>query len=430
MRLKKFWRANSCLVVGVSGGIDSMVLLDLLAKQKHTFKTLVVAHVDHGMRTQSVYDKWFVEQRCRDYGVFFESNEDIPKLRNEQEAREYRYRFFNTVLEKYHATHLVLAHHQQDQVETILMHLMRGKSLRAISGMVYEREYTENVVLVRPLLTHSRRAIESYQQKEQILFVEDETNAQLCYTRNRYRHVILPTLRQEVSTSDRQLIEFSQRLKDVLDVVDVYMHTVKERVYDGHRINGTVLREYPGSVQREFVQWYLEQMECLTKQNVSQVSRLLLQTDGERYVDLGKGKRFCVSYGDGFLLENTQEQDFKTCVLNINQECVVNSSILSVTQDYLSDSVATIDRDRLPVTVRYKKDGDKMYVRGMHKKVSRLCIDHKIPLFERKNLKVVVDKYDDVVVILHDRLLTLSKCQETGKIEKCYLNYKRGTFYD
>lgn len=430
MQIEPFWDSASCLVVGVSGGMDSMVLLDLLRKQRESFAQLIVAHVNHGMRQSAIEDQLFVQAYCQQHNIMFQTNQDVPHLTSEQDARVYRYRFFDQVIASYQGTHLVLAHHQQDQVETVLMNLIRGKSLQAISGMVNSRAYKSGVQLVRPLLRYTRQDIENYQQTEQLAYVEDETNQLLTYTRNRFRHDILPVLRKEQGTSDKQVSRFAEQLREKLEVIEVLLEPILASVIEGDRISGAQFRAYPHSIQTEIVQHYLEKIDCLTWRNVAQVLRLMQQTNGERYIDLGQSKRFCVSYGDGFLLPDKKPEEWHPITVSHEVPVSVSDWMVQLTLGMTESSVLEVSDDQLPLVVRRRRDGDVMTVNGMTKKISRLCIDLKIPKFERSELLVVVDKMDKVLAILDTRLLPLSKYQETGKMDKYYLNCKRGRFYD
>ncbi len=203
--------AVDTVVIGVSGGIDSMVLLDLVA-QVHPAKKIIVAHIDHKIRSGSRQDAEFVHAKCSGYGIAFEpicvDIQEIARLEKtsvEAAGRTIRYGFFEKVRALSQARFVITAHHRDDSIETVLINLIRGARLRGLSGMT-ERQGT----LLRPLLDVGKSEIRSYAETEGIEYREDSTNLDSQYVRNRVRNEILPQM-EKINPSVREtLADFSE----------------------------------------------------------------------------------------------------------------------------------------------------------------------------------------------------------------------------
>lgn len=182
------------LIVAVSGGSDSVALLHLLRAEG--FSRLIVAHLDHGMRSNSAEDIKFVKQLAKLSGARFISKKlNIAKLAKknqlnlEDAGRRARYDFFVTLKKKFKAGFIVTAHHADDQVETILMNIIRGCGLDGLSGM---QEIDGD--LWRPLLSVTKKELMNYCRIHKLSFVEDSTNDDLQYRRNFLRKKVIPSL--------------------------------------------------------------------------------------------------------------------------------------------------------------------------------------------------------------------------------------------
>jgi tRNA(Ile)-lysidine synthase len=174
-------------VVAVSGGIDSVVLLDLLARNAEL--ELIVAHFDHGIRSDSVDDKNFVKALAELYSLPFVATEGkLGQGVSEAVARQARYEFLHKVRQDSNADAIVTAHHQDDLLETAIINLIRGTARRGLSSL----KSTDTVK--RPLLGFSKLQIRNYALKNKLEWHEDSTNYSDDYLRNRVRHRILPRL--------------------------------------------------------------------------------------------------------------------------------------------------------------------------------------------------------------------------------------------
>jgi tRNA(Ile)-lysidine synthase len=201
----KLFEKGDRVLVAVSGGVDSLVLLDCLLQLRAEFGIeLAVAHVEHGLRgEESLEDAHFVEEVARRKALpFFMKRFDVAALAAEQgvstqvAAREVRYRYLMEAAQAFSAQKIATAHHADDQAETVMMRVLRGTTLRGLGGIPVQR-VEEGVTIVRPLLDVWRTEIASYAQNNGILYREDSSNALTKYLRNKIRIRLFPLLEQE-----------------------------------------------------------------------------------------------------------------------------------------------------------------------------------------------------------------------------------------
>lgn len=177
-------------IVAVSGGVDSVVLLDLLVKQKDL--DLVVAHFDHGIRKTSAKDREFVEKLSGQYALPFEyGTAKLGAGASEEQARKARYEFLQDTRKKCGADAIITAHHQDDVIETICINLLRGTGRMGLSSLTSRED------IARPLLEVPKAQLVAYAQHHDLQWREDETNQNTDYLRNWLRHKILNKLSDE-----------------------------------------------------------------------------------------------------------------------------------------------------------------------------------------------------------------------------------------
>lgn len=203
-------------MVAVSGGVDSMVLLELLANQPQL--DIIVAHVDHGIRADSAADRRFVQQRALELSLPFKYQKlQLGGQASEQQAREARYTFLEQVRQQARAQAIVTAHHQDDIIETMLINLHRGTGRRGLSSL------RSTTTIVRPLLFSTKNELRTYALEHAIEWREDSTNQQTNYLRNYLRLHILPNM----SCDQRdQLLEMYQRMAEVNRELDELLENI------------------------------------------------------------------------------------------------------------------------------------------------------------------------------------------------------------
>jgi len=217
---------DDLLLIGVSGGPDSLVLAHIL----HSLGwKIAIAHFDHQLRPQSVHDCELVKRTATEFKVeFYQAAEniqkkaEIEKRSTEETARAYRYRFLFATAQKIGAKAVLTAHTADDQVETILMHLLRGSGMRGLTGMRIcgKTEFHMEISLVRPLLQTWREEIDLYCQEHGLEPVQDASNQERTYFRNRIRHELIPTLETYNPAVKENLIHLAEIVQDDWDFLE------------------------------------------------------------------------------------------------------------------------------------------------------------------------------------------------------------------
>ena len=216
------WQPGETFVVGVSGGPDSLCLLDVLfvLSQKHSF-TLHIAHVNYHLRGDaSDLDQALVEAAAARYGLACSlfSYKPGTKTPSEERLRDVRYTFFEKLRQQTQATSIVVAHNQDDQAETLLLRLLRGAGLSGLAAM-----RPKNNHLIRPLIEMSRADIETYLKERGIVSRTDTSNTDPHYFRNRIRHELLPFLEENFQPQARKLLaETALLLGDDYALLETY----------------------------------------------------------------------------------------------------------------------------------------------------------------------------------------------------------------
>lgn len=250
------------IVVALSGGADSMALLYALAALRETdgFR-LVAAHVHHGLRADEAdRDAAFVREQCEILRIPCETlfadvaNERLAGESIEQAGRRIRYAFFETVREKHNLQYIATAHHADDALETVLLHLTRGSGLHGLCGIPLK-----NGCCIRPLLSVSRAEIEQFCAQQHIPFVVDSTNADTVYSRNRIRNEVIPHLREINPQVTEACTRMTANLREEDAFLENLVDTYLDKAADGEKYRRDVLAEMPLVLQKRAVKRIAEQ---------------------------------------------------------------------------------------------------------------------------------------------------------------------------
>ena len=224
--------AGDKVVVGVSGGADSVCLLFVLLKYASKMPIdLWVLHVNHGIREEAYLDAEYVKRLCEEQHIPFRLvNADVKgrvkreKCSEEEAGRKCRYEAFYELAKEVGANKIAVAHNSNDRAETMLFHLFRGSGLKGLTGIAPVRD-----MIVRPILCLERNEIEVYLKSRNISFCTDATNAEDDYTRNRIRHYILPFAQEEIASgSVSHMANTADQLLQVEDFLEQQTNTMRE----------------------------------------------------------------------------------------------------------------------------------------------------------------------------------------------------------
>jgi len=238
-------------ILAVSGGVDSMALLDLLAKKPDL--ELVVAHFDHGIRPESGQDAQFVEEATKSYGLPFEiAHATLGPKASEAAAREARYAFLEEIRVKHGAKAIITAHHQDDMVETAVINILRGTGSRGLVSI------QSNPKVKRPLLGVKKAQILNYAGESHLKWREDATNQQEKYLRNYIRRRVVPKLGVE---GRRQLIKNIDKVAEINAISSDIIATLSHQLLKDDKIERQTYASLPTAVSRELLTEWLRQRD-------------------------------------------------------------------------------------------------------------------------------------------------------------------------
>jgi len=449
------------VVVGVSGGIDSMVLLHLLKAFGREFElSLIVAHVNHGLRQdESEREAELVEKESTRFGLPFEYGRfDVREFSRhagvsvQDAARRVRYRFLRTVLRKHQAQKIALGHHADDQVETILLRLLRGSGLRGLRGMLPIRK--EGVI--RPLLESWRGEIESFAAENRIPYLIDSSNLKKDYLRNRIRLDLIPLLEREYQSNFRESVtRTAVALREEHDYVEgeaekVYHQMVREE--DGSlTFRFREFQSCPPPIQWRIVEKLLERLygeespEALEEEAWTSIPILyekLRHAAPSFLLELPRGAQIAKQY-DQVVVKRCKTRTVPpfevelslpghTRIGETGKEVQIDVESEGEKVYYTLESgnvrpppnVVFLDYERLqfPLKMRNFRPGDRFAPLGAtgEQKLKKFFIDHKVPRYERPEIPLLISGERIAWVVGHridERFKVTKKTKKVLKIE-------------
>ena len=419
---------NTKVIVGLSGGMDSMVLLDVLMLLGYR---CMAAHCNFHLRgDESNRDETFVKKWCKSIDIPYTSiNFDTKqyavdrKISIEMAARELRYNWFETLRKHYQADYIAVAHHKDDSVETVLLNLIRGTGIKGLTGISAKNGY-----VVRPLLCISRSEIENYISERDIPYVTDSTNNEDLYLRNSLRLNVIPLL-ETLNPSVKDTIYRTS--KNVTEAEKVYSESIQKsikEVFSNNKIDIDQLRQTasPRSVLFELLAPY-----NFTPSTIEDISESIDSISGKVFfsdssADLEKKKYRLIKDRNSFLLnvvnETNNENETYFIEKGINEINIpINIKIkkLSSSADIaFNKHTIYIDADKIkyPLVLRKWRSGDWFIPFGMkgRKKLSDYFTDRKFSLKDKEDAWLLASG-DDIVWIVGERNDDRFKISENTK---------------
>ncbi len=424
---KQFSIENKAILVGVSGGPDSLALLHFLWSKRESWNiNVVAAHVDHMFRgEESKQEALFVRDFCRERQIPFEMKQiDVPSymeetgLSSQVAARECRYQFFKEMLTKHQLSILALGHHGDDQIETILMRLTRGATGKARAGIPFSREFHHGVI-IRPFLCLTRAEIEVYCEEHRLEPRRDPSNEKDVYSRNRFRKLVLPFLREENPQVHEQFGRFSEEIEQDENLLlqltkDQLNKVIKEKSNKQITIDIDGFAKMPLPLQRRGIQLilnYLYQVRpsALSALHIEKIFSILKNPYPSVQLDFPNGLEVVRSYNECSIRFKTMihPTSYSFEVSEPGEVLLPNGGRMKmefihpdkIVQIHPANCLLYMEEDQLPLIIRTRKDGDRMAIQGMNgtKKLNRLFIDEKIPLQKRQTWPIVTDRKDQII---------------------------------
>ena len=394
------------VVIACSYGPDSMMLLHLLKSLKYI---CVVAHVNHKYRKESDQEFLDLKQYCDDNGMIFEgtSLSGFNSGNFENYAREFRYHFFESLLKKYNTKYLFTAHHGDDLVETVLMRLSRGSSLKGYGG--FEKvTVRKNYLIVRPLIFLTKEDIMVYLRNNLIPYAWDQTNDSLDYTRNRFRHLVLPRLHEEEKDVHLKFLDFSEQLHEMYDYIEKKVKHVLKVIYVDNVLDISEFVRFDYFLQKEMIYRilrtiYIEDLYVIEDTHVEEIFKLIRSNKPNIILKLPNGLSLIKEYNR--LIFSKEEIDPEPYIYVLRNDLSIDGYVLKVvseTQDKSNYTIRLNSKDiKMPILVRTRRNGDRMRIKNMDgtKKINDIFVDSKISKLKRDRYPIVTDANNNILWI-------------------------------
>lgn len=449
----EMFRPGDRVVLGVSGGADSICLLFVLLELRPLLEIeLCVVHVNHGVRDDAGEDASYVEAICKEYGLAFMLEEIcLEKLANdlgmgqEEAGRVARYEAFEKACKLYGCNKIAVAHNSNDRAETMLFHLFRGTGLKGMAGILPVRDR-----VVRPLLCLERKEIEEYLKDRGISYKQDSTNEEDQYTRNRIRHHILPYAEKEIAGG---VLGNMSRAADIFAEEESYMAhqtnaageecLLAKKAGEFAEIKVDAFLENHPVIQKRLLHLLLKelspQQRDITFVHIEDVLSLFVQP-GNRQIHLPYGIRAKRSYGSVCLERQQQclDETYEFLIPRLNcpgdayqlklpgggelrfvllGECPKASKNRLISENRYTKR---FDYDKIieSFSVRTRKIGDYLTIRGeesmKHKKLKDYMVTEKIPQELRDKIPVLAEG-EHVIWLVGYRISEYYKVKENTK---------------
>jgi tRNA(Ile)-lysidine synthase len=421
-------KGDSPAVVAISGGADSTALLDALFRwreQKSLTGTLTAAHLNHQLRgEESDEDEDFVRQLAARFDLAISVQRiDIAETARREKgnleaiARRLRYSFLRQVAESSGADIVFTAHTRDDQVETILMRLLRGSGARGLRGILQQRPLGGQVRLLRPLLTVTRSEVIEHCENYRLNYRNDSSNLSTDLTRNRIRHTLLPLLRTFNPAIDETLIRTSQLIADDEDFLKQISLEMFAQAHHSSTLDVKLLRLSHPAIRRRVLRSWLRR-ECEVSKHIDAVhfaalENLIMRSQSGRVVELPGGKQILREFDR---LKQLPEQTtgriepvnfaegeghiFGRFRFTLRRSVPLEYADLTKPKDPSFNTAVLRESGALDgLRLRTRLPGDQYVPEGESnkKKLKTLMIHHKIPVSERDRYPVIVTEEDEVV---------------------------------
>lgn len=411
----QFLKNNKRIGLAVSGGIDSMVLLDLFRRLRdESYLDIFVLHYNHRWRRESKLDADFVKNYCKQNKIKFVYKETDGKvIKDEEVARNQRYSFYKEAARKYNLRIICTAHHKDDQIETILFRLARGTGPNGIMPVKELITFSEKTRIFRPLINNSKDEIKSYARKNNVTYRKDKTNDDLKYIRNYIRKKVLPPLKKINKKALDNVLRFSELVfAQSISINDYFAVLLKKISKDSFSWDKKRFLKLAPYHQKAFVYWFLSKYKI--EGNIKKIDEVINTIKNQSSLDLDKNYYLIINKNKILFKQKKELNKNKI----IHKPLIVDFSI-NGKKKYVNlrngtffslerfnkdsfddnfpqdkDNIAFVDLSRFKtkrLEIRYRKDGDVFQPLGfpIGIKLKKYLINKKIPKEKRYNLPLI-----------------------------------------
>ncbi len=381
-------------LLGVSGGPDSMALLDMAFNKT---SNIVVVHINYHKRESAKRDENIVRDYCDKNNIKLYVFNYLKKEKGnfQENARNYRYEKFASIAKKEQCDEVLIAHNQDDYIETYLFKLERGNDYDSVA--LKQRSIVKGVSIYRPLINKSKASLEEYCKKHKICYGIDESNNSDIYTRNRIRKDVA-----KLSLKQREkLLKKIEKAEEKKEIENKKTEEFYNIVINKANLNKENLAKVPSKYRHQILYRYLVKNSKIYPAKLSGkrlddlIEKILSNKDKKQIIIsneeilLKKGDFYSVvkkeiTHNFSYVIEKIKPQEFKEFKIALYGQVMQGIHI---------------DKDELPLTIRNYRPSDEVLVNEGHKKVARIFIDKKIPLVERNKIPLLVTSKNQIVLI-------------------------------
>ena len=407
-------KSGENIVIGFSGGPDSVMLLYALNELKKEFGyNLITVHINHQLRgEEAVKDEEFSKEfsnslgvKCISFHMDVNGYAKEHKISVEDAGRRIRYEKFNEVLKsEFQSGVIAVGHHKNDDAETILLNLIRGAGGAGLSGIS-----DKNNNIVRPLINITKTEIINFLNENNIPFVEDKTNFENDYLRNKIRNVLIPYVESEINENFiDSLVRSSKILESNEEFLEDYADGLNlispERDY--YKLNCKDFKKHHVAIQRKLILKAYEAIngdrKDISFNNVESIRKIILKGSGEFYINnfmfyMAYGYLYLTSLDDNinivdFIIKEKGKYYFRNFLIEVS---VVKNKNIKLKKNEFVFPVELLEDG---IVVRARRDGDKIRLKNFTKKVKDILIDLKVPKHLRGKMPILQYK-DDIILI-------------------------------
>lgn len=405
---------NEKYLVGVSGGCDSMALLDILFKEN---KNLIVCHVNYNSRDSSYRDEQIVKKYCDERNIVFHLLKAQKHKKTdgnfENWARIIRYSFFSEVYNEYNCKALFIGHHQDDLLETY--HLQKNRDIECQYYGIKKENNLYGMNVVRPLLETSRNQLEEYCIKNKIEFGEDETNLDFKYERNKYRHNILKKLSEE---EKKEIVEEIKKKNDLKENEIKHINDLKVICIKSDKINLLKFNEFKEYEKTKIVyDFVISKFKKKLSISKARIMDLIKKIDSKKpNIVLWEEENILLCKEYDFLCFREKVEDYSYLIEeSINK---LDYKEISICEEGNKKDLVIVKKDDFPLIIRNANKQDK--------RANKIFIKNKIPFFERQKWPVIINKNAELLLVLGLDMSYNNKVANKENIKKIYIKRKRG----
>lgn len=395
---------NSPIVVGVSSGPDSMCLLDLL--QKKTNK-IIVCHINHNVRKESITEEEYLRAYSKEHNLIFEvmTINNYKENNFENEARKKRYTFYEEILQKYNANKLFLAHHGDDQIETVLMKIARGSNLEGYAG-IKKISNIKNYQIIRPLLEVTKEDIINYNKSHNITYFIDSSNTNINYTRNRYRKNILPLLKEEDKDIHKKFLKYSNTLLEYDNYIKDLVKKNIANIYKNNIIYINELLKLDNFLIKNTIYYilnniYLNKSNIVTEKHINSIISIIHNSKPNLQLNIPNNKIIIKEYDKLIIKDNTT--NIEKYKIEFNNSLTIDNLEFNIVKETENDSnyVCRLNGANIkkPLYFRSRLEGDCIILKGSNnrKKIKEILIEKKLPISKRNTYPILIDSDNNII---------------------------------